>query len=109
MSPQEAATRRRVYLDNAATTWPKCEAAVDAAQKFVRDCGATAGRGAYHSALQADRWLEDARSNVARLIGAESGAAIAMNDDGQYSLQAFSDFPQTWSRLLFDRGRILYR
>ena len=73
--------QRRVYLDNAATSWPKCSAAVAAAMEFIANCGATSGRGSYHSALLADRWLQDARRSLGQLLGAESGQAVAICTD----------------------------
>lgn len=77
---------RRVYLDQAATSWPKCEAATKAAFDFIRDCGATAGRGAYTSSQVAERWLEDARVRLAQLIGASSAQSIAICTSGTHAL-----------------------
>ncbi len=88
MELQSSSELRRVYLDNAATAWPKCSAALDAAERFARDCGATSGRGAYKSAMLADRWLEDARSNLAQLLGADKGCAVAICNSGTHALNA---------------------
>lgn len=77
---------RRVYLDNAATSWPKCSAAVDAAQRFVLDCGATTGRGAYSSALEAERQVESARRSLSRLIGASRPSQVAFCTSGTHAL-----------------------
>lgn len=88
MPPSTSGAQRRIYLDNAATSWPKCSAAIEAAEEFIRHCGATAGRGTYQSALLADRHLEDARSVLARLIGAPTGQAIAMCNSGTHALNA---------------------
>lgn len=82
----ESNSGRRIYLDNAATTWPKCSQAVHEAERFIRDCGATAGRGTYGSALVAERWLEQARHNLSQLIGAASGASIAICNSGTHAL-----------------------
>ena len=46
--------RPRIYLDHAATSWPKSEAVIDAMNRYVQSCGAAAGRGAYHAAAEAD-------------------------------------------------------
>ncbi len=78
----------RIYLDNAATSWPKRESVVNAAIEFIKSCGATAGRGAYGSAQQADRWLSDARRQVAKLIGAADARSIAFTSSGTHSLNA---------------------
>lgn len=78
----------RIYLDNAATSWPKRESVVKAAVEFIKSCGATAGRGAYGSAQQADRWLSDARRQIAKLIGASDARSIAFTSSGTHSLNA---------------------
>lgn len=79
---------RRVYLDNAATSWPKSTATLAAAEKFIRECGATSGRGAYRSALLADRWLTDARFQLAQLLRAPDGQSIALCSSGTHALNA---------------------
>ncbi len=86
----EASSReqRRIYLDNAATSWPKHPAAVSAAVEFIQDCGAASGRGAYRSAQVADRWVQRARMAIARMIGAPSGASVAMCTSGTHALNA---------------------
>ncbi len=88
METQPEPHTRRVYLDNAATSWPKCAAAIAAADQFIRQCGATSGRGAYRSAAVADRWLENARVNLARLVGATSGLSVAICNSGTHALNA---------------------
>jgi cysteine desulfurase / selenocysteine lyase len=79
---------RRIYLDNAATSWPKDEQALQAAWDFMVECGASAGRGAYSSSQKADRWLADARLNVSRLIGAEEARSVAFCSSGTHALNA---------------------
>ena len=61
---------RRIYLDNAATTWPKPESVWHAIDRYQRDNGASAGRGAYGHALEAQRVVMEARRGVARLLNA---------------------------------------
>ena len=36
---------KRVYLDNAATSWPKPAAVYDAVEEYLRNSGAAAGQG----------------------------------------------------------------
>jgi cysteine desulfurase/selenocysteine lyase len=88
MADTSAEVRRRVYLDNAATSWPKSSAALQAAETFSRHCGATAGRGAYSSGLEADRWLSLARTNLSRLIKSEGAASVAICSSGTHALNA---------------------
>lgn len=77
----------RVYLDNAATSWPKPESVLAEVERYIRDCGATAGRGAYASGLEADRWLQHARRSVAELIGG-SASEVAFCSSGTHALNA---------------------
>ncbi len=79
---------RRIYLDNAATSWPKLASATQAAIEFIEQCGATSGRGSYRSAQLADRWLTDARFAVARLLKASSPNCIAFCNSGTHALNA---------------------
>ncbi|MEO8268870.1 MAG: aminotransferase class V-fold PLP-dependent enzyme [Aureliella sp.] len=88
MNESSDAPLRRVYLDNAATSWPKSSAAVEAAERFIHECGATSGRGAYRSAMLADRWLADARHHLARLLNAADAESIAVCSSGTHALNA---------------------
>ena len=78
----------RIYLDHAATSWPKLAGATEAAIEFVQNCGATNGRGSYRSAQVADRWISDARRAVARLINAPDSNCIALCNSGTHALNA---------------------
>jgi len=60
----------RIYLDNAATSWPKPEAVYRAVEQYLRSNGAAAGRGVYRDAIESDRLVETARLRVAKLINA---------------------------------------
>jgi cysteine desulfurase family protein len=57
-----------VYMDNAATSFPKPPSVEEALLVFHRDIGASAGRGAYPRAVAAGRLLEDTRGLLARLF-----------------------------------------
>jgi len=72
---------KRCYMDNSATSFPKPEAVTEAMVAFARECGASAGRGAYAEARQCERIIANCRECVARLINAESPERIvfAMN------------------------------
>lgn len=79
---------RRIYLDNAATSWPKRPQVTDAVMEFITECGATAGRGTYRSAMAAERWIAEARLNLSRLIGAGQADSIAFCYSGTHALNA---------------------
>ncbi|HEX5471374.1 MAG TPA: aminotransferase class V-fold PLP-dependent enzyme, partial [Lacipirellulaceae bacterium] len=72
----------RIYLDNAATSWPKPDAVYDAVDRFQREVGAPNGRSGYHEALESNRIVERARRGVARLIGARDPLQIAFGFNG---------------------------
>jgi cysteine desulfurase family protein len=59
-----------IYLDNAATSWPKPRAVPDAMVTFMRDVGANPGRSGHRLSLDAGRIVYAAREAVAELLGA---------------------------------------
>lgn len=76
----------RVYLDNAATSWPKPEAVYRAVETCMRDVGAAAGRGSYRDAITAGEIVEDARRAIAALLGARQPKQIVFTANGTDSL-----------------------
>ena len=48
----------RIYLDNAATSFPKPEAVCDAVDRYNRELGAAVGRGAYGPAVDVQRAVD---------------------------------------------------
>ncbi len=61
----------RVYLDNAATSFPKPKAVHDAMLHYATSIGASPGRGAYAESREGARLLDECRSLICELIGAE--------------------------------------
>ncbi|MEE8471038.1 MAG: aminotransferase class V-fold PLP-dependent enzyme [Dehalococcoidia bacterium] len=59
-----------IYLDNAATSWPKPESVYQAMDKFLRESAGNPGRGGHSLALAAERVIDETRLLVARLINA---------------------------------------
>jgi cysteine desulfurase family protein len=59
-----------VYLDNAATSWPKPEAVYQILGEFLRTKGGNPGRGSHSLATAAMEAVEETRMFVARLINA---------------------------------------
>jgi cysteine desulfurase family protein len=57
-----------IYLDNAATTWPKPPAVVEAMGSCMNDYGANPGRGSHQLAMKASRVIFECRRNLARLF-----------------------------------------
>jgi cysteine desulfurase family protein len=67
-----------IYLDNAATTWPKPEAVYRALDEFARQAAANPGRSGHRMAVAAEAKVADARARVARLLNAESPDRIVL-------------------------------
>lgn len=65
-----------MYLDNAATSFPKPESVYEAVLHAMRDVGASPGRGGYRSALAAGRILFQAREAAAGLFSASDSSRI---------------------------------
>jgi cysteine desulfurase / selenocysteine lyase len=66
-----------VYLDNAATTYPKPEQVYLAAERFMREVGGSAGRSGHRRAVETGRAVYAARESLARLLGAGDPLRIA--------------------------------
>ncbi|MCH7728031.1 MAG: aminotransferase class V-fold PLP-dependent enzyme [Planctomycetes bacterium] len=77
---------QRIYLDNAATSWPKPDTVYDAVQHAMRTLGAPAGRGVYHEANEVERLVGDARRRIAAFIGAKHSNHIIFTFNGTDSL-----------------------
>ena len=69
------------YLDNAATCWPKPETVYQAVDHFMREVGATPGRGGHRREEEAARLADETRAALAELFHAPdpNGVAFTMN------------------------------
>lgn len=81
-------SRPRIYLDHAATSWPKSAAVIDAMNQYVQSCGAAAGRGAYQAAAEADGIVSTVRRDIAALIHASEPGSISLHSNGTTALNA---------------------
>jgi len=59
-----------IYLDNAATSWPKPEGVYQTMDEFLREKGGNPGRGSHSMAVAARETVEETRLLIARLINA---------------------------------------
>ena len=75
-----------MYLDNAATSWPKPAAVYEAVDNYQRNIGASAGRSAYSSASDVARIVDQARSAVARLTNASNPQSVVFALNGTDAL-----------------------
>lgn len=62
---------RRLYLDNAATSFPKPRAVTDAMVRYATDLGASAGRGGYAEAMETAGLIAECRRRLNRLFNGE--------------------------------------
>lgn len=65
-----------IYLDNAATSWPKPDTVYDTLGQFLRDSGANPGRAGHRMSVAAANAVSQCRAELARLINAESPERI---------------------------------
>lgn len=63
---------RRIYFDNAATSFPKPPAVHEAMLRYGTQVGGTAGRGAYFEAREGGRIIGECRRRICDLIRGES-------------------------------------
>ncbi|HEY4348930.1 MAG TPA: aminotransferase class V-fold PLP-dependent enzyme [Gaiellaceae bacterium] len=61
-----------VYLDNAATSWPKPAPVLEAIQEFFANAGGNTGRAGHRRSIAASRAVSLAREYLADLLGAET-------------------------------------
>ncbi|MEO6435197.1 MAG: aminotransferase class V-fold PLP-dependent enzyme [Tepidisphaeraceae bacterium] len=61
----------RLYLDNAATSFPKPPAVLAAMIRYATELGASAGRGAYSEALETGKLIFECRSRLRELFNGE--------------------------------------
>ncbi|MDY6911917.1 MAG: aminotransferase class V-fold PLP-dependent enzyme [Chloroflexota bacterium] len=57
-----------IYMDNAATSWPKPEAVYQAMDIFMRNSGANPGRSGHRLSVEAGRVIYEAREALAQLF-----------------------------------------
>ena len=71
-------TDRLIYLDHAATSWPKPQSVLDAVQEAMVRQAANPGRGSHRMAVSASRVLFDARKALAKLFAIANPNDIAL-------------------------------
>lgn len=77
---------QRIYLDNAATSFPKPECVYQAMERYHREWGGAAGRGAYQQAIDLQHEVDRARVLAARFFNAESPNRMIFTFNGTDSL-----------------------
>lgn len=85
-SSPKGAVEMGIYLDNAATSFPKPPAVYEAVLETMRRVGASAGRGTYRLALEADRIVFEARSSLARLFNVRDPSRLVFTANATEAL-----------------------
>ena len=75
-----------IYFDNAATSYSKPESVYETVHQFMKEIGASSGRGAYRKALQADRIIYETRQKLASLFGIKDASRIVFTANATASL-----------------------
>lgn len=76
----------RIYLDNAATSWPKPESVYAAVDRYQRELGAPSGRGGSRAAEEVGRLIARARWGIAELVGIDDPTRVIFANSGTDSL-----------------------
>ncbi len=63
-----------IYLDNAATCWPKPDSVYDFMISFYRSCGVNPGRSGFDKAIEAGNIIEDLRKRLTKFFGGDEDA-----------------------------------
>ena len=67
----EPAVEDLIYLDNAATSWPKPDKVYKFMVDFYRDCGVNPGRSGFDKAIEAGNILDDLRRRLTLFFGGD--------------------------------------
>jgi cysteine desulfurase family protein len=77
---------RPIYMDNAATSWPKPEETLTAMADYARSVGANPGRSGHRMSVDAGRVIFDTREAVAELFGVTNPLQIIFTKNATEAL-----------------------
>ena len=75
-----------IYLDNAATTFPKAEEVYLAMDMANRNLAVNAGRGSYHLAREANQLIDDTKAMLLKLVNAPNQAKVIFTPSATIAL-----------------------
>lgn len=75
-----------IYLDNAATSWPKRPDVIRAMTDFLQSAGGNPGRSGHRLSVDAGRIIYDARDALAELFHAPDPTRIIFTVNGTYAI-----------------------
>lgn len=91
-----------IYLDNAATTFPKPEIVYEEMDKVNRTLAVNTGRGAYKSAQQASKLSDETKSMLLKMFYAEGIAEVCFGPSITYALN------QVLGGVVLDESSVVY-
>ena len=75
-----------IYLDNAATSYPKPEEVYKAVENVMRNIGGSPGRGGYRTALEANRIIFETREIIGKLFNIDDSSNIIFTSNATEAL-----------------------
>jgi len=75
-----------IYLDNAATTFPKPECVYTTMDKFLREKGANPGRAGHRMSVEAEQEIEKSRVIVAKFLGIQKSERMIFTSNATDAL-----------------------
>ncbi len=75
-----------IYLDNAATSWPKPKAVYQAMDNFMRHVGASPGRSGHRLSIEAGRIIYETREVLAQLFSIDNPMGIIFTSNATEAL-----------------------
>lgn len=75
-----------IYLDNAATSWPKPPAVSAAVSEYLTEAGGNPGRSGHRMSLAATRVVEDAREALAGLFNVSDPSRLVFTHNATHAL-----------------------
>ena len=75
-----------IYLDNAATSWPKPPAVSAAVSEYLTEAGGNPGRSGHRMSLAAARVVEDAREALAGLFNVSDPSRLVFTHNATHAL-----------------------
>ncbi len=93
-----------IYLDHAATSYPKPPDVLRAVARCMRECGGNPGRGTHRLAMRAAETLYECRREAAEYFGAAGPERVAFTMNATYALNmAIKGAAGAGDHLLLDR------
>ena len=75
-----------IYLDNAATSFPKPEETIEYVNTFIRSIGGNPGRSGHTLSIEAARTIFEAREKLTQFINGKDSERLIFTQNGTESL-----------------------